>query len=53
VQAAMNILNATLTPISDMRASADYRRMVARNMLYKFFLETTVPATRTRLESAA
>jgi xanthine dehydrogenase small subunit len=53
VQAALNILDATLAPISDMRASADYRRMVARNLLYKFFLETAVPAARTRLESTA
>jgi xanthine dehydrogenase small subunit len=51
VQAAMDVLDATLTPISDMRASADYRRMVARNLLFKFFLETTsVTALRTRVE---
>ena len=52
VHSAMNLLDATLTPISDMRASADYRRMVARNLLLKFFLETATPV-RTRLESAA
>jgi xanthine dehydrogenase small subunit len=52
VHAAMNVLDATLTPISDMRASADYRRMVTRNLLLKFFLETATPA-RTRLETAA
>jgi xanthine dehydrogenase small subunit len=44
VHKAMNILDATLTPISDMRASASYRRMVARNLLFKLFLETTTPA---------
>jgi xanthine dehydrogenase small subunit len=53
VRAAMNLLDATLTPISDMRSSADYRRMVARNLLFKFFLETTAPTVVTRLESAA
>jgi xanthine dehydrogenase small subunit len=53
VFAAMNGLDSALTPISDMRASADYRRMVARNLLFKFFLETATPAARTRLESAA
>jgi xanthine dehydrogenase small subunit len=54
VRAAMNVLDATLTPISDMRASADYRRMVARNLLFKFFLETTAPAAiRTRVEMVA
>jgi xanthine dehydrogenase small subunit len=52
-QAAMNILDDSLTPISDMRASADYRRTVARNLFYKFFLETAMPAARTRLESVA
>jgi xanthine dehydrogenase small subunit len=53
VQAAMNVMDTALTPISDMRASAAYRRMVARNLLYRFFLETTMPAARTRLDSAA
>jgi len=53
VHAAMDVLDKTLTPISDMRASADYRRMVARNLLFKFYLETAVPAFRTRLESTA
>jgi xanthine dehydrogenase small subunit len=53
VAAAMNGLDAALTPISDMRASASYRRMVARNLLFKFYLESAAPASRTRLESAA
>lgn len=53
VIAAMDLLDAALTPISDMRASASYRRTVARNLLFKFFLETAVPASRTRLESVA
>jgi xanthine dehydrogenase small subunit len=53
VQTAMNIMDTALTPISDMRASADYRRMVARNLLFRFFLETTMPAARTRLDTAA
>ena len=50
VQTAMDALDAELSPISDMRASAAYRRMVARNLLYKCFLETSAPGTvRTRL----
>jgi xanthine dehydrogenase small subunit len=53
VRAAMNVLDGALTPISDMRAGADYRRMVARNLLFKFYLETATPAARTRLENAA
>jgi xanthine dehydrogenase small subunit len=50
VRAAMTVLDATLTPISDMRAGADYRREVARNLLLKFHLETLPAAPRTRLE---
>ena len=53
VQMAMAVLDTALTPLSDMRASADYRRMVARNLLFKFYLETATPAARTRLEAAA
>jgi xanthine dehydrogenase small subunit len=53
VAAAMNGLSAALTPISDMRAGAAYRSMVAQNLLFKFFLETTAAESRTRLESAA
>ena len=54
IHAAMNVLDAALTPIFDMRASADYRRMVARNLLLKFYLETTGPASlRTRVEMPA
>jgi xanthine dehydrogenase small subunit len=36
-------------PISDMRASADYRLSVALNLLTKAFIETTEPATASRL----
>ena len=36
-------------PISDMRASADYRLQVARNLLTKAFVETTEPEIATRL----
>ena len=28
------------TPLTDMRASADYRRQTAQNLLYRFYLET-------------
>lgn len=45
VNAAMDALDLEFAPISDMRASADYRRLVARNLLYKCFLETSAPAT--------
>ncbi|WP_375689272.1 xanthine dehydrogenase small subunit [Pseudooceanicola sp. LIPI14-2-Ac024] len=36
------------TPMSDMRASADYRLQAARNMLTRYFLEDQGTATRVR-----
>lgn len=50
VRVAMDRLDAEFSPISDMRAGATYRHMVARNLLYKCFLETGAPVPpRTRL----
>ncbi|HEY0526523.1 MAG TPA: xanthine dehydrogenase small subunit [Stellaceae bacterium] len=49
VEAAMAALTRELTPISDMRASAEYRMRVARNLLMRLFVETTDPAAETRL----
>jgi xanthine dehydrogenase small subunit len=40
VQAAMNALDADFQPLSDLRASAGYRRRAARNLLWKLWLET-------------
>jgi len=37
---AMAALDHDFEPISDMRASSAYRKQVARNLLYRFFLET-------------
>ena len=39
LRAAMADLDAAFTPLSDMRASASYRKLVARNLLLKFYLE--------------
>ncbi len=39
LRAAMTELDADFTPLSDMRASAAYRTLVARNLLLKFYLE--------------
>jgi xanthine dehydrogenase small subunit len=36
---AMAAIDASFTPLSDMRASAEYRKLVARNLLLKFYLE--------------
>ena len=40
VQAAQAALANDFKPLTDMRASADYRRQVARNLLQRFWLET-------------
>ena len=41
VRAAMDALEEDFEPISDLRATADYRRSVARNLLYRFYLDVT------------
>ena len=38
-----------LAPLSDMRASAAYRLLAAQNLLTKFHVETSAPATATRV----
>ena len=40
VRAAMDMLRAEFSPISDMRASGDYRREVLGNLLLRFWLES-------------
>jgi len=37
---AMEALKQDFSPMSDMRASADYRQQAASNLLYRFYLET-------------
>ncbi len=49
VTRAMAALDKDFTPITDMRASAGYRRQVARNLLMKLYLETTESQARTRI----
>ncbi|MEP4561540.1 MAG: xanthine dehydrogenase small subunit, partial [Nitratireductor sp.] len=41
VDAAIEAYAQDFAPISDMRASADYRMLAARNLLRRFYLETT------------
>jgi xanthine dehydrogenase small subunit len=41
VHGAMAALDADFSPISDMRASAAYRKQVCRNLLYRFYLESS------------
>jgi xanthine dehydrogenase small subunit len=49
VDAGMAALEVDLTPISDWRASRDYRLQVARNLLLKCWLETGGESAPTRL----
>lgn len=49
VAEAMEALDRDYAPIQDMRASIEYRRLVARNLLKKFFLETSGFAGETRV----
>lgn len=41
VEAALEAYAQDYTPLTDMRATAEYRLLVARNMLRRFYLETT------------
>jgi xanthine dehydrogenase small subunit len=52
IEAAMTALDTDYTPMSDMRASAAYRSLAARNMLRKVFLESQDVETRVTPESA-
>jgi xanthine dehydrogenase small subunit len=49
VASVLPVLDGCFTPLSDMRASASYRRLVARNLLRKFQLETGGRPGATRL----
>ena len=49
IQAAMAALDTDYAPMSDMRASAAYRSLAARNMLRKVFLESQDPSAQTRV----
>jgi xanthine dehydrogenase small subunit len=49
VGAGMAALDTDYAPMSDMRASAAYRSLTARNMLRKVFLESQDPSAETRI----
>ena len=49
VTAALPALDRDYQPITDMRASSEYRRLVARNLLRRFFLETSGRGGATRI----
>ena len=48
VEAALAAYAGDFTPLTDMRASAEYRALVARNLLLRFFAETS--GTRTLVQ---
>ena len=49
VERGVEALASDVTPIDDLRASAGYRMLVARNLLRKAFMETTADPPRTRV----
>jgi len=49
VRKAMRALNDDYMPLTDMRASAEYRSKVAQSLLLKFFIETTEPDASLRI----
>ena len=40
MQSAIHVLRSEFTPLSDLRASADYRKQVLGNLLQRFWLES-------------
>jgi xanthine dehydrogenase small subunit len=49
IEAAMPAFERDFAPISDMRASASYRLLTAKNLLRRYFIEATEPGASTRL----
>jgi xanthine dehydrogenase small subunit len=52
IEAAIPAFAKDFTPLTDMRASAEYRLLAAQNLLRRFFLETTGKAERLEREVA-
>jgi len=54
IEAAISVYDADFTPLTDMRATAEYRALAAKNLLRRFFAETSGEqvATVTRQEAA-
>ncbi len=49
IERAAAVLEREFTPLTDLRASAHYRRRATVNLLRKFFIETTDPEAKTRV----
>ena len=52
IEAAIPAFGVDFQPLSDMRASAEYRLLAAQNLLRRFFLETTGAGQRLKREVA-
>ncbi len=52
VTQAESVLGDEFTPLTDMRASREYRRLTTTRLLRKFFIETTQPEAATRVLDA-
>ena len=52
LERAEAVLGDEFTPLTDMRASSDYRRLATTRLLRKFFIETTQPRATTRVLDA-
>ncbi|GAB2910318.1 xanthine dehydrogenase small subunit [Paraburkholderia jirisanensis] len=50
---AMDALASDYQPLTDMRASSTYRLKVARNLLWRFYLETRAEAPLSRIDVSA
>jgi xanthine dehydrogenase small subunit len=49
VERACAALSEDFTPLSDFRASKEYRQLIAQNLLRKFFVELQTPDLATRV----
>jgi xanthine dehydrogenase small subunit len=49
IEAAVKALGEDFTPLSDFRASKEYRVLTAANLLRKYFLELSTPELATRV----
>jgi len=47
LRSAMDALDRDFAPIDDMRASAGYRKLVSRNLLRRFYIESVTPGVAT------
>lgn len=52
VRMAMTILDQDFQPLDDLRGSASYRRRVAANLLYRFYLQTRPESALSEVDSS-